>query len=216
MSNMKGEKHKKGIYERFIKRPQDFLLSLGALICFSPILLVTALLIRMKLGSPILFTQERPGKDEKIFKIYKFRTMTDAKDKNGRLLSDEERLTSFGKKLRSTSIDELPELLNILKGDMAVVGPRPLLVQYLPLYNAEQHRRHEVRPGLTGLAQAHGRNAISWEEKFALDVNYVDHISFKSDWQIIYDTFHAVVKREGINEQGQATMEVFQGSKNEK
>ncbi len=180
-------KHKPyGIYERFVKRPLDCFLSTGALIVFSPILAVTAVLVKLKLGSPVLFTQERPGKDEKIFKLYKFRTMTDERDENGELLPDEVRLTKFGKKLRSTSLDELPELFNMLKGDMAVVGPRPLLVRYLPRYNEHQARRHEVRPGFTGLAQVHGRNAISWEEKFDWDVKYVDHITFLGDWKIIF------------------------------
>ena len=158
--------HKKGIYEKFIKRPQDFLCALAAIIVLSPVMLITAILVRTKLGSPIIFKQERPGLNGKIFTLYKFRTMTDKKDENGNLLPDEVRLTSFGKKLRSTSLDELPELFNILNGDMAVVGPRPLLVRYLPRYNAHQARRHEVRPGFTGYAQVNGRNSITWEDKF--------------------------------------------------
>ena len=170
-----------GPYEKHIKRSQDFLCALLAIIVLSPLMLITAIFVRIKLGSPVLFTQERPGKDGKIFKIYKFRTMTDARNENGNLLPDEVRLTSFGKKLRSTSLDELPELFNMLKGDMSIVGPRPLLVRYLDRYNEHQARRHEVRPGFTGLAQVHGRNAISWDEKFDWDVKYVDHITFLGD-----------------------------------
>ena len=202
----------KGPYERFFKRPLDAFLSTGALIVLSPVLAVTAIAVRLKLGSPVLFTQDRPGKNGKIFKLFKFRTMTDAKDENGELLSDEERLTPFGQKLRSTSLDELPELINIVKGDMAVVGPRPLLVQYLPLYNEHQSRRHEVRPGLTGLAQAHGRNGLSWEEKFDYDVEYVDNVTFKGDCGVIIDTVKEVLNKEGISEDGEATMELFKGT----
>lgn len=201
-----------GVYERFVKRPLDCFLSTGALIVFGPILAVTALLVKKKLGSPVLFTQERPGRNEKIFKLYKFRTMTDERDENGELLPDEDRLTSFGKMLRSTSLDELPELINIVKGDMAVVGPRPLLVRYLDRYNAHQKRRHDVRPGFTGLAQVHGRNAISWEEKFDWDVKYVDEVTFKGDVKIILDTVRTVVKRDGISSDTSATMEEFMGS----
>lgn len=204
--------HKKGIYEKYIKRPQDFLCALLAGIVLSPVMAVTAVLVRVKLGSPVLFTQERPGKDGKIFKLYKFRTMTDARDENGNLLSDEIRLTGFGKKLRSTSLDELPELFNILKGDMSVVGPRPLLVQYLSKYNKYQARRHEVRPGFTGLAQVNGRNAISWEEKFDWDVKYVDHITFLGDWKIIFKTVKTVLRKDGISAENNVTMEEFMGS----
>lgn len=201
-----------GIYERFIKRPLDCFLSTGALVVLSPVMLVTALLVRVKLGSPVLFTQERPGRNEEIFKLYKFRTMTDERDENGELLPDDVRLTRFGKLLRSTSLDELPELINIIKGDMAVVGPRPLLVRYLERYNEHQARRHEVRPGFTGLAQVHGRNAISWEEKFDWDVKYVDKVTFSSDAKIILDTVKTVVKRDGISAEGEATMSEFMGS----
>jgi lipopolysaccharide/colanic/teichoic acid biosynthesis glycosyltransferase len=201
-----------GIYQRYLKRPMDFILSLIALIILSPVFLVVALLVRINLGSPVIFKQQRPGLNEKIFTMYKFRTMTDERDENGELLPDAVRLTKFGKFLRSTSLDELPELFNILKGDMSIVGPRPLLVQYLPLYNEHQRRRHEVRPGLTGLAQVNGRNAISWEEKFDLDVEYVDNVTFINDWKIIFSTLKKVVLREGINSETAATMEFFEGS----
>lgn len=201
-----------GPYEKYFKRPQDFLCALAALIVLSPVMLITALLVRIKLGSPVLFTQDRPGKDGKIFKLYKFRSMTDERDENGNLLPDEDRLPVFGQKLRSTSLDELPELINILNGDMSVVGPRPLLVRYLPRYNETQARRHEVRPGFTGLAQVNGRNAISWEEKFDWDVKYVDHISFIGDWKIIFKTIDVVLNRTGISSETSATMEEFMGS----
>ncbi|CAM3831575.1 sugar transferase [Mesobacillus thioparans] len=208
MNNSKG-----GIYRRFIKRPMDFILSLAAIIVLSPILLVVAILVRTKLGSPVLFKQKRPGLNEEIFMMYKFRTMTDERNNKGELLSDSVRLTKFGRLLRSTSLDELPELFNILKGDMSIIGPRPLLVQYLPLYNNNQKRRHEVRPGLSGLAQVSGRNAISWEEKFNLDVDYVENITLALDVKIIYHTFKKVFIREGINSEAAATMEYFEGSK---
>ena len=204
--------HKKGIYERYIKRLLDFILSCIALICLSPILLIVAILVRVNLGSPVIFKQKRPGKDEKIFTLYKFRTMTDKKDENGNLLPDSERLTRFGKFLRSTSLDELPELINIIKGDMSIVGPRPLLVQYLERYNKEQRRRHEVRPGLTGLAQVSGRNAISWEEKFNKDVEYIDNITFIGDVKIIFKTVINVIKKDGISSETSVTMEEFMGS----
>lgn len=173
---------------------------------------VTALLVAVKLGRPVLFTQNRPGFQGRIFRMYKFRSMTDARDKQGKLLPDEDRLTPFGEKLRSTSLDELPELLNILKGDMSLVGPRPLLVQYLPLYNKRQSRRHEVKPGITGLAQINGRNSISWEEKFEYDVQYVETLSFAEDVRILFETVAKVLRREGINSENSATMEDFTGT----
>jgi len=206
---------KGGIYRKYFKRPMDIILSLIALIVLSPILLIVALLVRIKLGSPVIFKQQRPGINEKIFIMYKFRTMTDERDKNGELLPDSIRLTKFGKFLRSTSLDELPELFNILKGDMSVIGPRPLLVEYLPLYDEYQKRRHEVRPGLSGLAQVSGRNAINWEDKFNLDVEYVDNISFFGDWKIIFLTLKKVFIREGISSNTAVTMEPFRGSKKE-
>ncbi|MBR0090818.1 MAG: sugar transferase [Lachnospiraceae bacterium] len=210
--------HRKGFYEFCFKRPLDLVCATLSLVLLSPVLGVTALLVRVRLGSPVIFTQERPGLidpktgKERIFKLYKFRSMTDAKDKDGNLLSDEARLTSFGKKLRATSLDELPELVNIIKGDMSLVGPRPLLVRYLPRYNRRQRRRHEVRPGFTGLAQVHGRNAISWEEKFEYDVQYVDHVTFMGDLRIIRDTVRTVLNREGIHSETNATMEEFMGN----
>jgi undecaprenyl phosphate N,N'-diacetylbacillosamine 1-phosphate transferase len=189
----------------------DFILSLFAIIVLAPIMLAIVLLVRIKLGGPVIFRQKRPGRNEKIFTMYKFRTMTDEKDENGELLPDEFRLTKFGRFLRSTSLDELPELINILKGDMSIVGPRPLLVEYLPLYNEYQKRRHEVRPGLSGLAQVNGRNAISWEDKFNLDVEYVDSVSFIFDCKIVLFTLKKVLMREGINSETAATMEYFEG-----
>lgn len=204
--------HKMGFYEKYIKRPQDFICALCAIIILSPVMMITALLVRVKLGSPVLFTQDRPGLHGKVFKLYKFRSMTSETDANGNLLPDEVRLTSFGKKLRSTSLDELPELINMLKGDMSVVGPRPLLVRYLPLYNEHQARRHEVRPGFTGYSQVNGRNSITWEDKFNKDVEYVDHITFLGDWKIIFQTIGVVLNRSGINAEGSVTMEEFKGS----
>lgn len=197
---------------KYIKRILDIISSLLAIIILSPLLAVTAVLVKTKLGSPVLFKQERPGKDEKIFTLMKFRTMTDENDENGELLPDEVRLTKFGKFLRSTSIDELPELFNILKGDMSVIGPRPLLVEYIPRYNEHQHRRHEVRPGLSGWAQVNGRNTVSWEDKFDMDVHYVDNYSFAMDVKILFMTVLNVLKKEGISSETSATMEVFMGT----
>lgn len=206
-------KNTKGIYEVFLKRIMDVVLSLIVILALLPLLLILAIVVRTKLGKPVLFKQKRPGLDENIFWLYKFRSMTNNKDINGEYLSDEKRLTSFGKFLRSTSLDELPSLFNILKGDMSIVGPRPLLVQYLPLYSNHQKRRHNVRPGLTGLAQISGRNAITWEQKFDLDVKYVDNISFLGDCKIIFKTIKKVLVREGISADNTATMDVFTGSK---
>ncbi len=206
-----------GPYERFLKRPLDCLLALLAFVVLLPVMAITALLVRIKLGSPVLFTQERPGRidkktgKEKIFKLMKFRSMTEERDQNGNLLPDEVRLTAFGKLLRSTSLDELPELLNIIKGDMAIVGPRPLLVKYLDRYTPRLRRRQEVRPGLTGLAMSTVRNSAGWEKKFELDVEYVDKVSFLMDLKIILWTVRIVLKREGINEQGNATNSEFMG-----
>ena len=204
------------IYARYIKRILDIVLSLSAIIILSPILLILYILVRVKLGSPVLFKQERPGRNEKIFTLCKIRTMTDKRGADGELLPDEERLTKFGKKLRSTSLDELPELFNILKGEMSIIGPRPLLVRYLPRYNEFQRHRHDVRPGLTGLAQINGRNAITWEQKFAYDVEYVNNLSFKLDLHIFFGTVRAVLRREGISSDTNATMEEFMGTSEEK
>ncbi len=206
------KKHKPyGPYERFFKRPIDFLCGLAAILVFWWLYLIVAILVKIKLGSPILFVQERPGKDEKIFKLYKFRTMTDARDGNGELLPDEIRLTKFGKILRATSLDELPEAFNIIKGDMSVIGPRPLLVKYIFRYNEEQHRRHDVRPGLSGYAQVHGRNTVSWEEKFKMDTEYVNHITFLGDVKILLSTLRVALNREGISSETSVTMEEFMG-----
>lgn len=201
------------MYAFFFKRFLDFILSLLAIVCLSPLLLVLTVLGYFKMKGNPFFTQERPGLHEKIFKLVKFRTMTNEKDANGELLPDEQRLNAYGKFLRSTSLDELPELYNILKGDMSIIGPRPLLVRYLPRYNEEQRHRHDVRPGLTGYAQAHGRNAVTWEDKFKMDVWYTQNVSFKTDWGIFWDTVRIVLKREGISSETSATMEEFMGSK---
>ena len=206
------KKHKAGLYEKYIKRMIDVVCAGAGLLILWPVLFVTAILVKLNLGSPVIFCQERPGKDGKIFRLYKFRSMKDAYDKDGNPLPDEERLTEFGMKLRSLSLDELPELINILKGDLSIVGPRPLLPQYLPLYNEHQMRRHEVRAGLTGYAQVNGRNAISWEEKFDLDVYYVDHISFLFDLKILLQTVMTVLKRDGISSESAVTMEPFRGT----
>ncbi len=190
--------HKKGFYEKYIKRPQDFCCALLALIVLSPVLLILAILVRVKLGSPVIFAQERPGREGKEFTLYKFRSMSNAKDKDGNLLSDEERLGKFGKRLRATSLDELPELFNIIKGDMSLVGPRPLLVRYLPYYTERESHRHDVRPGLTGLAQINGRNNLDWEERLELDVKYVENISFVSDLKILFGTVKKVMYRSDV------------------
>lgn len=200
------------LYEAFFKRILDILLSGIALFLLLPIMLFVMALVGLNLGFPVIFKQKRPGKDGKIFNMYKFRTMTSEVDDNGNLLPDDVRLTKFGKFLRSTSLDELPELWNILKGDMSIIGPRPLLEKYLPLYSKEQNRRHEVRPGLTGYAQANGRNALTWQEKFKMDVYYVDHITFLGDLEIILQTIKTVIKRDGISSDTTATMEEFKGN----
>lgn len=204
--------HKQGLYEKYVKRPQDFLCAFAAVVLLSPVLAATAILVRVKLGSPVIFVQERPGIKGKSFKLYKFRSMTEERNQKGELLSDQRRLTRFGRKLRASSLDELPELFNILKGDMSLVGPRPLLAQYLPLYNKRQARRHEVRPGVTGLAQVHGRNKITWEERLDWDVKYVDHVSFLGDWSILFETIKVVFSREGITSGTSVTMEEFRGT----
>ncbi len=191
-------RHKAGFYEKYIKRLLDIVLSGCALIVLSPLLLVTAILVRVKLGSPVIFCQERPGKDEKIFKLHKFRSMSNARDETGALLPDKERLTGFGKKLRSLSIDELPELWDIFRGKMSIVGPRPLLVEYLPYYTENERHRHDVRPGLTGLAQINGRNTLTWEQKFAYDLEYVQHIGFCEDIKILFRTVGKVLNRSGV------------------
>ena len=200
------------MYAKFFKRMIDFVLSLIALIVLSPVLLILIILGAIKMKGNPFFTQLRPGKDEKIFKLIKFRTMTNEKNKDGNLLPDEQRLIKYGRILRATSLDELPELLNIIKGDMSIIGPRPLLVKYLPLYNSEQRHRHDVRPGLTGYAQAHGRNAVTWEDRFKMDVWYTRNVSFKVDVGIFFDTIKAVLKHEGISGEGSVTMTEFMGS----
>ena len=200
------------MYDRIIKRGMDLVLSGIALLVLSPVYVVLAVLVRIKLGKPVLFSQERPGRYGKIFEMYKFRSMTDARDAKGALLSDEERLTEFGRLLRATSLDELPELWNIFKGDMSIVGPRPLLVRYLPRYNKRQRHRHDVRPGLTGWAQVNGRNAITWEQKFEYDIQYVKRESFFFDLVIILMTVGKVLRRSGISQEGNATMEEFMGT----
>lgn len=200
------------MYERLVKRPQDAILATVSLLVLSPVLLTIAGLIKWKIGGPVLFKQKRPGKDGVIFEMVKFRTMTDERDEHGDLLPDEVRLTPFGQTLRSLSLDELPSLLNIVKGDIAIVGPRPLLVEYLPRYNEEQRRRHDVRPGLTGLAQVNGRNRLSWQDRFALDVQYVDNVTFFNDWKIILQTVLKVVKKDGISSDTAVTMEAFMGN----
>ena len=200
------------MYKHFLKRFLDFWIAFIALVCISPLLIVVTLWLHVaNKGAGAFFLQDRPGKDGRIFRIIKYKTMTDERDADGRLLPDEQRLTRVGRFVRSTSIDELPQLLNVLKGDMALIGPRPLLVQYLPLYSKEQARRHEVRPGISGWAQCHGRNAISWAEKFKLDVWYVEHVSLKTDLIVVWLTIQKVLKRADISEQGHATMEVFNG-----
>lgn len=206
-------KHREyGFYEKYVKRPQDFLCAALGIIVLSPVFVIVAILVKINLGSPVIFSQERPGRNGKSFQLYKFRTMLPPKGNVIDPKQDAERLTPFGRKLRAVSLDELPELFNILRGDMAVVGPRPLLVRYLGRYTPRQARRHEVRPGFTGLAQVNGRNAISWEEKFDWDVKYVDRITFLGDWKIIFKTVKTVLKREGISAAGEATMEEFMGS----
>lgn len=215
--SMKGKKrsygHRKGFYEFCVKRPMDILGAFLALILLSPLYLLVAFLVWIKLGSPIIFSQRRPGINGTIFTLYKFRTMTDERDEQGSLLSDEKRMTPFGKWLRSTSLDELPEFYNVLRGDMSLVGPRPLLMKYLTLYNKHQMRRHEVRPGFTGFAQVNGRNRLSWEEKFDMDVHYVDHITFKEDMKILVKTIKTVLSRKGINSIGSSTVTPFLGNK---
>lgn len=198
--------------QQLFKRIIDIIASLAGLIIISPVLIIIAILIKIKLGSPVFFIQDRVGKNGKIFKMIKFRTMLNSTNKFGELLSDEERLTPFGKILRSTSIDELPELINVLKGDMSLVGPRPLLVEYIPLYSPKQWRRHEVKPGITGLAQVSGRNNVDWEDRFNIDVDYVDNFSLILDLKILFKTISKVIKRDGINQEGNATMEKFKGS----
>lgn len=200
------------MYAKYVKRMIDVVLSVIALLVLSPLFGMLAIMVKVKLGSPVIFCQPRPGKDGKVFNLYKYRTMNDKRDDRGELLPDEERMTTFGKKLRSSSLDELPELLNIIKGDMSIVGPRPLLVQYLPLYNEKQRHRHDVRPGITGLAQVNGRNSLSWTEKFDLDVEYVKSISFMTDVKIVLKTVKTVLSKQGISSAESVTMEAFKGN----
>ena len=199
------------MYRKYFKRILDIICSLGFILCFWWLYILVAILVKRKLGSPVIFKQQRPGLNGKIFTMYKFRSMTDAKDKDGKLLSDAERLPRFGQLLRATSLDEIPEFINVLKGDMSLIGPRPLLVEYLERYNDEQKRRHEVKPGVTGWAQVNGRNAISWEEKFKYDVEYVDKLNFFLDMKIVFLTIKKIVVKEGISQEGNATMEKFTG-----
>lgn len=201
------------LYTKYIKRLFDIVISLIAIIVLSPILLIVAVLVKTKLGSPVIFRQQRPGLNENVFEMMKFRSMTDEKDEDGNLLPDDVRLTSFGKALRATSLDELPELFNILKGDMSIIGPRPLLVSYLPLYNNEQRKRHLVRPGLTGYAQVNGRNAQDWEQRFKYDVEYIENINLFFDIKILFKTFITVLKRDGVSDEGTATKEPFKGNR---
>lgn len=210
---MRVKKGKDSFYCRYIKRILDICCALAAMIVFCWLYAIVAILVRVKLGSPVIFCQERPGKDEKIFKLYKFRSMTDERDENGDLLPDDVRLTKFGRLLRSTSLDELPEAWNILKGDMSVIGPRPLLVKYLPRYNEQQARRHEVRPGLSGYAQVHGRNSVTWEEKFDLDIWYTENVSFVLDAKLVLQTVVVAMKRDGISSETSVTIEDFMGTK---
>ena len=205
-------KQKKGIYEKYIKAPQDVFLAIIALLLTWPLILTVAILVRVKLGGPVIFKQERAGKNGKAFYMYKFRTMSDERDENGELLPDEKRLGSFGKILRSTSLDELPSLLNVISGKISLVGPRALYMKYIPRYTDEQHRRLEVKPGITGLAQTNGRNAISWEKRFEYDVQYIDNITFIGDWKIMFDTVGKVLKRSDITSATSVTMEEFMGS----
>jgi lipopolysaccharide/colanic/teichoic acid biosynthesis glycosyltransferase len=211
-TNIKKNKIKNGFYKKYVKRPMDFILALLAILVLSPVLIVVALLVRVKLGSPVLIKQERPGLNEKIFTLYKFRSMTEEKNENGELLDDSLRITKFGNILRGLSLDELPQFFNILKGDMSFIGPRPLLVKYLPLYSEFQKRRHSVKPGLSGLAQVSGRNVIKWKDKFELDVKYTENVSFIGDWKIIFRTIKKVLLREGISSDTSVTMETFKGS----